>query len=358
MEGGHSPMSNVQCLKYLTVSTNPYNDDKRLLELLERWHSGDFSRANEQELQALTDSDEFRRETVAGFWSMPETDHVSHLASLRERLRKRNGGGRIVAFPQILAAVAAISAVVLAVIWLIPGAQKPEATSQQETQMATENQPIASVQPEEKKVVEEVGGKGAPQLDRLDKSAQSKPSSPVMDASPAASGAASELASSPPAEISRKEESVDKKIAAKPEASEAEFSSAKTEQDDVEAGPPGNAATRSEAMKKAPASAKAKDASKQKVPAAVRASQPVGGWNKFQEYLRRNARLPEAARQNNVSGSVRLKFRLDDNNQPIDFQTLRPLGFGCDEEAIRLVKAYTWQRGSDPELMLDVSFVR
>ena len=49
---------------------------------------------------------------------------------------------------------------------------------------------------------------------------------------------------------------------------------------------------------------------------------------------------------------------VDENNQPIDFQILRSLGFGCDEEAMLLVKAYPWQRGSDPELTLDVSFVR
>ena len=340
------------------MSTNPYNDDKRLLELLERWHLGNFSRANEQELQALTDSDEFRREAVEGFWSLPETEHDIHLASLRERLRKRTGGVRMVALPQILAAVAAVGLLLLAVIWLIPNTQKSETLSQQETQKPTENQPIASNLPEEKIAADEVRGPKSPQLDRLDKSAQSKQSSPIMDASPAASGATSELASTPPLEPSKEETSVDKKIAAKPEASEGEFSSLKNEQDDVESTPPGNAASRSEAMKKAPAPAKAKDASKQKARSTANASQPVGGWNNFHDYLRRNARLPEAARQNNVSGSVRLKFRLDTNNQPVDFQTLRPLGYGCDEEAIRLVKAYTWQLGSDPELILDVSFVR
>jgi TonB family protein len=68
--------------------------------------------------------------------------------------------------------------------------------------------------------------------------------------------------------------------------------------------------------------------------------------------------LPEAARQNNVSGSVRLKFRLDVNNQPIDFQIVRSLGYGCDEEAIRLVKAFTWQYGSEQELTVEVPFVR
>ncbi len=338
------------------MSTNPYNDDKRLLELLERWQSGDFSRVQEQELQALADSDEFRRETVEGFWSLPETDHAAHLASLRERLRKRTGGGRIVAFPQILAAVAAISVLVLAVIWLIPSSEKSATMSQQAAQEPFENQPIASTLPEEKSAGPEMRSKDAPQLDRLGKSAQSKPASPMMDSPPAASGSASEVATLPPV-LSAEEtagEKTDQIATSKPPANEAEYAKAKNEQDDVDQAP-GSFAKRSESKKEA---ARAKDVQKQKPAAAAQNSQPVGGWSQFQDYLRRNARLPEAARQNNVSGSVRFKFRLDTSSQPIDFQITRSLGYGCDEEAVRLVKAYSWQRGSDPELTLEVSFVR
>ncbi|MDO8365511.1 MAG: energy transducer TonB, partial [Saprospiraceae bacterium] len=141
---------------------------------------------------------------------------------------------------------------------------------------------------------------------------------------------------------------------AEPQARAGEYR-AKREQDDEHIAA-GKAAARSEAMKKA--AAPAKDFQKQKIPASANTSQPAGGWSNFQEYLRRNARLPEAARQNNVSGVVRLKFRLDENNQATDFQTLRSLGYGCDEEAVRLVKAYKWLRGNDPELTIDVSFVR
>ncbi|MBC7777865.1 MAG: energy transducer TonB [Phycisphaerae bacterium] len=342
------------------MSTNPHNDDKRLLELLERWQSGDFSRAHEQELQALTDSDEFRRETVEGFWSLPETDHAAHLASLRARLRKRTGGGRIVAFPQILAAVAAISVLVLAVIWLIPSSEKSATMSPEAAQEPLENQPIASNLPEGKSADEEMNPSSVPKLDRLDKSVQSSPPSSIMDASPVASGAASEVANATPPELSA-EEAADKKpekiVAAKPSASEDEYAKAKVAQDD-DSFAPGNAASRSEAKKEEAAPSKAKDAMKKRPSAEASPSQPTGGWDKFQDYLRRNARLPEAARQNNVSGSVQLKFRLDTNNQAIDFQILKSLGYGCDEEAIRLVKAYSWQRGSDPELTLDIPFVR
>ncbi len=340
------------------MSTNPHNDDKRLLELLERWHSGDFSRANEQELQALADSDEFRREAVEGFWSLPETEHATHLASLRARLRKRTGGSMLgVSYRRILAAVAAVAILVLSVIWLFPLAEKTSPMAQQEAVNPIENQPIASNLPEEKSSDTEMQGSGSPQLDRLGKSTQSKPAPPTTATGPAASGSAAEIASTPPPVRSVEKETADKIIETQSELSEAEYRKAVEEQDDVDQAP-GNAARRSENMKEAPEKSRAKDAMKKQAPLSAKASQPAGGWSDFQDYLRRNARLPEAARQNNVSGSVRLKFRLDSNNQALDFQTLRSLGYGCDEEAIRLVKAYKWQRGNDAELTVDVLFVR
>jgi protein TonB len=340
------------------MSTNPHNDDKRLLELLERWHSGDFSRAHEQELQALADSDEFRREAVEGFWSLPETEHATHLASLRLRLRKRTDSGMLwVSSRRILTAVAAVAILVLSVIWLFPSAEKTTPMAQQEAVKSTENQPIASNLPEENKIQDETLNNSAPKLDRLGKSTQSKPAPPTSTSGPAASGSAAEIASAPAPVLSRELQTADKQMDAKPELSEAEYSKVVDEQDDVDQAP-GNAAPRTEDMKEAPAKSRAKDAMKKQAPSSAKASQPAGGWSDFQDYLRRKARLPELARQNNISGSVGLKFRLDINNQPIDFQTLRPLGYGCDEEAVRLVKAYKWQRGSDPEVTVDVLFVR
>ncbi|MFN0033559.1 MAG: energy transducer TonB [Saprospiraceae bacterium] len=347
--------------------TNPYNDDKRLLELLEGWQSGNFSRADEQELQALADSDEFRREAVQGFWSLPEDDHAAHLASLRERLRKRTGGGRRVALPQIFAAAAAVALLISAAIWLIPSKEVGVPMAQKEVSIPTENQPIASNFPEEKIADEEFRPNGSPQLDRLGKTAERKQSSPMMDSGPFATSSEAEAMSTSP-QLSRDEQGTDKIVAAKPSISESGNSAAKSEQDDLGLAP-GSAARRTEPAKEAPADlkksdkaaptpSKPKDYAKQRAKVSANASQPAGGWSNFQDYLRRNARLTEAARQQNVSGTVRLRFRLDENNQPTDFQTLRSLGHGCDEEAIRLLKAYSWQRGTDPKLTVDVPFVR
>ncbi|MDO8366375.1 MAG: hypothetical protein Q7T20_06225, partial [Saprospiraceae bacterium] len=206
------------------MSTNPYNDDKRLLELLERWHSGDFSRANEQELKALADSDEFRRETVEGFWSMPETDYTMHLASLRKRLRRRTSGSVFrVSYRRILVAAAAVTLLILSVVWFLPTTEKSAPIAQQEAIEPVENQSIASNIPEEKAADDEMFRSSAPKLDRLDKPAQSKPATPMMESGPAASGSAAEVASAPPPVLSSEEELADKIMAAEPKASEGEY---------------------------------------------------------------------------------------------------------------------------------------
>jgi negative regulator of sigma E activity len=65
-------------------------NDKKGLDLLEKWHSGDFTRADEQALQRLlANCDAFSREAIEGYLEQPETDHLMHLSNLRNRLAKK-----------------------------------------------------------------------------------------------------------------------------------------------------------------------------------------------------------------------------------------------------------------------------
>lgn len=316
------------------MSTNPYSDDKRLLELLERWQSGEFSRADEQELQALSDSDAFRREAVEGFWSAPEADHAGHLASIRDRLRQRSGGAWRVSYRQILTAVAAMGILVMAVVWLLPGDRASAPIAQETVSQPADSAPIASNLPEP-----------APAEERK---RPSSPAPPPVEL-PIASGPP--VASAP---SSRDEAVADKLMAPKPSAVESETVQTSDDLEGVDLRP-GNAAPVENQGKRA---ADKQEAQKKKSSDAYRSAQPAGGWDVFQEYLLRKARLPEAARQNNISGTVRLQFRLDAQDRPIDFKVLRPLGYGCEEAAIQLVRDYRWQRGAPVDIVVDVPFVR
>lgn len=65
---------------------------------------------------------------------------------------------------------------------------------------------------------------------------------------------------------------------------------------------------------------------------------PVIGFEAFGEYVAEHLIKPEAAIQNAISGTVSVEFTVSPYGKLSDFRILRSLGFGCDEEAVRLLK--------------------
>ncbi|GAB3918041.1 energy transducer TonB [Mucilaginibacter boryungensis] len=71
-----------------------------------------------------------------------------------------------------------------------------------------------------------------------------------------------------------------------------------------------------------------------------------GGLGKFGDYLGKNIRYPAVARENNVQGKVFLTFVVERDGSLTDIKVLRGIGSGCDEEAIRVIKASPkWKPG-------------
>ena len=66
----------------------------------------------------------------------------------------------------------------------------------------------------------------------------------------------------------------------------------------------------------------------------------------IQMFLKRNLKYPELARQERVSGQVVVEFIVDKKGKVSKPKILKSLGFGCDEEVIRVVnKMDCWQPG-------------
>lgn len=63
-----------------------------------------------------------------------------------------------------------------------------------------------------------------------------------------------------------------------------------------------------------------------------------GGKAEFKRYVADNLVYPKEAIENKVEGTVFLSVEIDDNGRVIDVQVKKGIGFGCDEEAVRLVK--------------------
>lgn len=341
-------------------------DDARFLELLDRWLRGDFTRADERELHVLTGSDEFRREAWEGLSAAPEEDHATRLSALRRHLLDQAPGRRTVLFPQWMAAAAALVLLVAAVWIFNPWKQKPDTplagVTQETSPGAPENippaeAPIASnndqAQPQPGAASENSAGKR-----RTETTPISSPLAYSDDEKEAMKQQEADLA-----QTSEAEEAIDKMAAAKP---------VPTQPASVASAPAGAPATaRDESAKKSKTlPSRALDSTRwfktddrpdmdavKKVAEEKAQPEPAGGWDAFHEYIRQNARLTPEARNHNISGSVQVQFTVNDNGEAVNFVIVKSLGYGCDQEAIRLVKEWDWSAGQAP-LTVDIKFVR
>ncbi|MBC8152548.1 MAG: energy transducer TonB [Bacteroidetes bacterium] len=74
--------------------------------------------------------------------------------------------------------------------------------------------------------------------------------------------------------------------------------------------------------------------------------QPVGGFQALSTYLAMNLRYPDSAAKARVTGKVYIRFIVEPDGQLTDVHVLKSIGLGCDEEAVRVVKAMPrWNPG-------------
>ncbi len=86
-------------------------------------------------------------------------------------------------------------------------------------------------------------------------------------------------------------------------------------------------------------------------------AEPRGGFEKLERYIAKKREYPAAARAQGVAGEVRLRFTLDEAGRPDRFEVLQSLGFGCDEEAIRLLReGPRWKPGGGEWIYYSVPF--
>jgi len=73
----------------------------------------------------------------------------------------------------------------------------------------------------------------------------------------------------------------------------------------------------------------------------------IGGEKAKETFLSANLTYPEKARENGISGTVYVSFKVDENGNVSDIKVLRGIGGGCDEEAVRLIKLTNgkWKAG-------------
>jgi TonB family protein len=63
-----------------------------------------------------------------------------------------------------------------------------------------------------------------------------------------------------------------------------------------------------------------------------------GGLSQLVDLIKKTIVYPEKAIKNNVEGTVQVKFTVDNYGKVTNFQVLRGVGYGCEDEVIRAIK--------------------
>lgn len=73
---------------------------------------------------------------------------------------------------------------------------------------------------------------------------------------------------------------------------------------------------------------------------------PVGGNKAFYRYVQKAMKYPAQARRMGVEGKVFIQFVVEKDGSLTDIKILKGIGSGCDEEAVRVLKAAPkWKPG-------------
>ncbi len=76
---------------------------------------------------------------------------------------------------------------------------------------------------------------------------------------------------------------------------------------------------------------------------------PVPGWRGLARYIGQNLRFPPEAIELNMYASVELTFTVNPDGKPENIKVKNPVGYGFDEEAIRLIAdGPKWNPAQDP----------
>lgn len=82
-----------------------------------------------------------------------------------------------------------------------------------------------------------------------------------------------------------------------------------------------------------------------------------GGMAKLGEYLAKNIKYPQMAREAGIQGKVFINFVVEKDGSIADVKVMRGIGGGCDEEAIRVVKSMPkWKPGKQRGKAVRVSY--
>ncbi|MBK5278244.1 MAG: TonB family protein [Bacteroidia bacterium] len=86
----------------------------------------------------------------------------------------------------------------------------------------------------------------------------------------------------------------------------------------------------------------------------IKLAEPLGGKKAYNNYLKSNLRYPSQALENKVKGKATIGFIVGTDGSLRDFSVVKSLGYGCDDEVIRLVKeGPKWSPSTEGNVAID-----
>ena len=83
-----------------------------------------------------------------------------------------------------------------------------------------------------------------------------------------------------------------------------------------------------------------------------------GGDQAMMDFVAKNVQYPQEARDKEISGRVLVSFIVEKDGSIADVKVVKGIGGGCDEEAVRVVKAMPkWKPGKDKGKPVRVSYM-
>jgi TonB family protein len=77
----------------------------------------------------------------------------------------------------------------------------------------------------------------------------------------------------------------------------------------------------------------------EEIPGRIEFANPMGGRAEFKRYLEGAMRYPQQALANDIEGKVTIQFTVQVTGDISDFKVVRGIGYGCEDEVIRLIKS-------------------
>lgn len=80
-----------------------------------------------------------------------------------------------------------------------------------------------------------------------------------------------------------------------------------------------------------------------------------GGRKAFQEFIANNVRYPKEAEDAGIEGSVIVGYEITDNGMVQNPHIIKGLGYGCDQEAIRLIGLLRYEKVKNKRVRLKLT---